>query len=460
MMKPRLLIIDDEKNTRDGLRMALQSGYDVSVAENAERAIELLDQDAAYDVVLTDLKMPGLDGMSLLHHVLRLPDAPICIMLTAYGSIETAVDAMRAGAYDFLTKPVNLDNIEIVLERALERRELKRENQELRRALAAQSGANNMIGNSAAMQDVFATLNQVATARSTVLLTGESGTGKELAARALHQLSDRSDQPFVVVHCAALTTSLLESELFGHEKGAFTGAGERRIGRFEAADGGTLFLDEIGEIEPALQVTLLRFLETRQFERVGGNEQIEVNVRMVAATNRDLEAMVAEGTFREDLYYRLDVLRIHMPPLRQRRDDIPMLLKFYLDMFAVENARDIDGYSPEALDMLIAYEWPGNVRELRNVVERMVVMTRGDAISLRDVPEKVRRAVGESGPLAAAAAVAAANPASLNIEDNEKNLIVHALKDCGGNRSRAAEKLGISRRTLHRKLNEYGLRDC
>jgi DNA-binding NtrC family response regulator len=310
------------------------------------------------------------------------------------------------------------------------------------------------------MQDVFATLNQVAPARSTVLLTGESGTGKELAARALHQLSDRSDRPFIVVHCAALSTSLLESELFGHEKGAFTNAIERRIGRFEAADSGTLFLDEIGEIEPALQVTLLRFLETRQFERVGGTESISVDVRLVAATNRDLEAMVQEGTFREDLFYRLDVLRIHMPPLRQRRDDIPMLLKFYLDMFAAENARDIDGYSPEALDMLIAYDWPGNVRELRNVVERMVVMTRGDAISLRDVPEKIRRAVGESGPLAAAAAVAAANPASLNIEDNEKNLIIHALKDCGGNRSRAAEKLGISRRTLHRKLNEYGLRDC
>jgi DNA-binding NtrC family response regulator len=289
-----------------------------------------------------------------------------------------------------------------------------------------------------------------------VLLTGESGTGKELAARALHQLSNRARKPFIAVHCAALAANLLEAELFGHEKGAFTGATETRVGRFEAADGGTLFLDEIGEIAPAIQVTLLRFLETRTFERVGGNTPLEVDVRLVAATNRDLKQMVADGTFREDLYYRLDVLQVRMPPLRERPEDIPLLLKHYLDYFARENGKELDGFTPDAVNTLAAYRWPGNVRELRNCVERLVVLARGKTITVKDLPPVVRQEVAAG--LQQAPARVAAPPPTLNLESHEKTLIQQALADCRGNVSAAAKQLGISRRTLHRKLNEYGLR--
>lgn len=453
MSKARILIIDDEKNTREGLRQALKPDYDVMATDNGQRGLDLV-VERKFDVVLTDLRMPGMDGMAFIKRVQALENPPACIMLTAYGSIETAVDAMKAGAYDFLTKPVNLDSLDLLLDRCLESRNLKRENKQLKQALASKYAFEKLIGKSEKMQEVLDTLEQIAPARSTVLLTGESGTGKELAAKALHQLSPRVDKPFVAVHCAALSTNLLEAELFGHEKGAFTGASERRIGRFEAADGGTIFLDEIGEIDPSVQVTLLRILETRTFERVGGNQPIQVDVRLVAATNRDLKEMVEEGDFREDLYYRLDVLQVVMPPLRERRDDIPLLIKHFLDQFTTENNKELSGLTSEALNTMVAYDWPGNVRELRNSVERMVVMARSASITLKDVPTHIRQQADQSKN-----ADQRARPESLDIEANEKSLIIQALDDCDGNRSAAARKLGISRRTLHRKINQYELRD-
>jgi DNA-binding NtrC family response regulator len=445
----RILIVDDEKNTREGLARALSPEHAITLADSAEAALSQLAENQ-FDLVLTDLKMPGLTGLELLERLQELDNPPQAIMLTAYGSIETAVAAMQAGAVDFLTKPINLDSLEMVISRALENRALRQENAELKRALAEHVGIGNMIGSSNAMRTVSQSIRQVAPARTTVLITGESGTGKELAARAIHDLSDRANQPFLAVHCAALPANLLASELFGHEKGAFTGAQTKRIGRFEAADGGTLFLDEIGEIDPQVQVMLLRFLETRTFERLGGHQPVPVNVRLVAATNRDLRSMVDEGTFREDLYFRLDVVQIRMPALRERREDVPLLLHHFLETFNRENNRQVKGFSPAALDALTGYDWPGNVRELRNCVERLVVMTPSDLIDLGHLPEKIRSAAGT--------ATVRIGSDTLDIHLNEKLLVEQALEASKGNRTEAAKRLGISRRTLHRKLNEYGLR--
>ncbi len=451
MKKPKILIIDDERNTREGLKRALSNKYEVSVASNAKLGMNFV-LEKSFDVVFTDLRMPELDGMNFLKRVNALESKPICIMLTAYGSIENAVEAMKYGAYDFLTKPVNLDNLEIVLERALESVKIKRENIDLKRQLASKYAFENIIGASSAMQHVFDSLKQIAPARSTVLLTGESGTGKELAARALHQLSNRADKPFVTVHCAALSRNLLESELFGHEKGAFTGATEQKKGRFEIADGGTVFLDEIAEIDPSVQIILLRILENKIFERVGGTTPIEVDVRLIAATNKNLKEMADEGKFREDLYYRLDVLQIHMPSLRERKEDIPLLLKHYLNVFNSENERNITSFSSQALESLIDYDWPGNVRELRNAVERIVVMTINDIIGVNDIPGHIRYK-GSSNPLTNI--MPGGN--GLDINENEKLMIVKALQKCNGNRTEAAKQLGISRRTIIRKIKKFGL---
>lgn len=454
MSKPRILVIDDERNTREGLGRALKPKYNVTLAESGEAGYKKLTQQA-FDLVLTDLRMPGLDGLAFIRRVNTMDTPPICIMLTAYGSVENAVEAMKAGAYDYLTKPVNLDNLEMLVERALESRDLKQENRRLKEELADRYAFENMIGQSTAMQHVFDSLKQAAPARSTVLLTGENGTGKELAARALHNLSSRADKPFIIVNCAALSRNLLESELFGHEKDAFTNANARRIGRFEAADGGSFFLDEISEIDAAVQVKLLRVLETRAFERVGGNESIKVDIRLIAATNSDLKAMVDAGNFRQDLYFRLHVLHIDMPPLRQRREDIPLLIKYHLDLFNAENGTNITGVAPEALDTLTTYDWPGNVRELRNCIERMVVMTQDSTLTIADVPHEIRDAAGTV--LVPVTTLPTASV--LDLETNERNLIVQALRNCNGNRSAAARELGISRRTLHRKINQFNLRD-
>ena len=446
--KPVILVVDDEKNTREGLARALRGDYEVAEAENGLRALEWLETQAA-DVVLSDLRMPGLDGMALLARLLARDPRPVVILLTAYGNIETAVEAMRRGAYDFLAKPVNLDRLELLLKRALGERRLDAENQRLKAQLDAKFGFENIIGASPAMQEVFQTIRQVAPTRATVLIQGESGTGKELVARALHQCSPRAQGPFVPVHCAALAPTLLESELFGHEKGAFTGAVERRRGRFELADGGTLFLDEVGEIDPALQVKILRVLEERKFERVGGTETVEVDVRLVAATNRDLKKRVEEGVFREDLFYRLYVVSLTLPPLRARDGDIVLLAQHYLKALAAENGKALKGLTPEAMDALTAYAWPGNVRELRNVIERMVVLSHGDRLGVRDLPANLRAAAGHGG--------AGARPGTA-LRDAERQLIEEALRRHKGHRTRAARDLGISRRTLHRKLNEFGLR--
>jgi len=444
--KPVILIVDDEKNTREGLARALRRSYDVLIAESGATALSMLSEKPV-DVMLSDLRMPGMDGMTLMQRALANSPQLICILLTAYGNIETAVDAMRHGATDFLTKPVNLEQLEMVLKRVLRSRSAETENRQLHEQLDSKFGMENIIGNSPEMQQIFDTVRQVAASRATVLIQGESGTGKELIAKAIHRLSPRRNGAFVPVHCAALSSTLLESELFGHEKGSFTGAAERRKGRFELADGGSLFLDEIGEVDASVQVKILRALEERRFERVGGQESIDVDTRLIAATNRDLKKMVADGTFREDLYYRLYVVVIHLPALRERRSDIPLLLKHFLDTFNQENGRSIDGFSPDALDLLIAYSWPGNVRELRNVVEQMVVLSRSQRIGVRDLPAHIRDAGSSVGTF---------HVEGGSLEDLEKQAIRRALKESGGNRTHAAEKLGISRRTLHRKIAEYG----
>jgi len=444
--KPVILIVDDEKNTREGLSRALRRSYEVLIAESGTAALNILSEKPV-DVMLSDLRMPGMDGMTLMQRALAGSPQLVCILLTAYGNIETAVDAMRHGATDFLTKPVNLEQLELVLQRVLRSRRAETENIQLRQQLDSKFGLENIIGHSPEMQQVFDTVRQVAASRATVLIQGESGTGKELIAKAIHRLSPRKNGAFVPVHCAALSSTLLESELFGHEKGAFTGAAERRKGRFELADGGSLFLDEIGEVDASVQVKILRALEERRFERVGGQESIDVDTRLIAATNRDLKKMVADGKFREDLYYRLYVVVIHLPALRERKSDIPLLLKHYLDVFNRENGRAIEGFSPDALDLLTVYGWPGNVRELRNVVEQIVVLSRSQRIGVRDLPVHIREAGGSGGTVAVAGGT---------LDEMEKSAILKALKETGGNRTRAAEKLGVSRRTLHRKIAEYG----
>ena len=457
-MKPTILIIDDERNTREGIKLALEDKYAILLAEDGLRGLALL-KEKKVDIVLTDLRMPGFDGMDFTREVASWENHPLIIMLTAYGSVQTAVEAMKNGAYDYLTKPVNLDNLEMMIARGLETQRLRRENEALRQELGQQQGLDNIIGNSKAMQDIFDTVRQIADTRTTVLLTGESGTGKEVFARAIHQLSSRAKKPFIALHCAALNENLLESELFGHEKGAFTGANERVIGRFEHADGGTLFLDEIGEITPSTQVKLLRVLDTHAFERVGGAATIQVDVRLLAATNRDLKAMVADGAFREDLYYRLNVINLVLPPLRERPEDIPPLLNHFLQRTAAENNKRVDGITADAVKVLVAHAWPGNVRELRNCVERMVVFARGTTMTLNDVPANIRQAVGDQfqQPAKEAAAQLARAENHLDIKANERALILQALAECKGNRSQAAQKLNISRRTLHRKLHDFGI---
>ena len=449
--KPVILVVDDEKNSREGLGRALQRNYEVLLAENGQRALDVL-ASSHVDILLSDVRMPGMDGLTLLQRALARTPQPVCIMLTAYGTIELAVEAMRRGAYDFMTKPINLDRLDMMLKRALHTRDVEVENRNLHEQLDSKHGFAEIIGQSPAMQEIFDTVRQVSASRATVLIQGESGTGKELVARAIHRLSPRAKGPLVSVHCAALSTTLLESELFGHEKGAFTGANERRAGRFELSDGGTLFLDEVSEIDASVQVKILRVLEERRFERVGGSTPIDVDVRLVAATNKDLRAMVAEGKFREDLFFRLYVVVITLPPLRERAGDIPLLAQHFINVYAKDNGKAIEGLTPDAMDVLTSYSWPGNVRELRNSIERMVVMARGNRLTVRDLPPQVRES-------ALANATSTPGRGYLSLEETEKQLVIKALKVHGGNRTKAAAELGISRRTLHRKLNEYGLHE-
>ena len=451
-LKPTLLIVDDEKPTREGLRAALEDRFDVYIAEDARAGMELLEQEN-FAVVLTDFRLPNEDGLKLIARAKSLSKPPICILMTAYGSEELAVEAMKRGADDYIAKGrLQIDELEMRIARALRSQKLETENVSLRQQLDTRFGLENIVGESPAMQEVFDVIQQVAPTRATVLLAGESGTGKELVAKAIHQLSPRAKQPFVAVHCAALAASLLESELFGHEKGAFTGAHERRIGRFEQAQGGTLFLDEIGEIDATIQIKLLRFLGERTFERVGSNKTQTADVRLVTATNKDLAALVKAGTFREDLFFRLRIVEINLPPLRERSGDIPLLAQSFLKEFATENGKAVRDFTADALELLLNYSWPGNVREVRAAIESAVVLCRGERISARDLPRTVRADTA----LAADPGRALARN-DLTVKEAEKQLIIRALKETNGNRTAAAKKIGMSRRTFHRKLHTYHL---
>lgn len=450
-MPATILIVDDEKNTREGLSLALEEDYEVYMASSAEEAFNLMEAET-FDVVLTDLRMAGKSGLTVIDKAIKLPNQPICIMMTAYGNVETAVEAMRRGAFDFVTKPVSLEKLDMLVKRALKSRTIEKENVVLHERLDKKYNFGGIVGNSPRLTEVLDKVRLVAPSKATVLLEGETGTGKELIAQAIHQNSERSRQAFVPVHCAALAANLLESELFGHEKGAYTGATERRIGRFEAADGGTLFLDEIGEIDASTQVKLLRFLETRSFERLGSSKPVKVDVRLVCATNRNLTEMAQRGEFREDLLYRLNVITINLPPLRDRTEDLPVLLNHYINYFSKENGLEPIRITNGAMKVLRAYYWPGNIRELRNFCENTVVLKRGSELTEYDLDPKY----SASGP-EARSPEASPLPSSptLSKKDNEKRLLRSALIKANGNRTRAAEFMGISRRTLHRKLAQW-----
>ncbi|MFP4564382.1 MAG: sigma-54-dependent transcriptional regulator [Spirochaetia bacterium] len=450
-MKFNLLIVDDEKNIREGLGKALEmEGYNVFLAENGREALETIQKNDM-DLVIADLKMPELSGEELLKRVSSsYPTLPV-IILTGHGTIESAVDAMRNGAYDFLTKPVNLDRLSILVERALSNRSLILEHRALQEEVEKNRNRRQyarIIGKSTKMKEVVDVVEQVAETKASVLITGESGVGKELIADAIHHLSGRREKPFVKVHCAALSEGLLESELFGHEKGAFTGAIGRKRGRFELANGGTIFLDEIGEINPNVQIKILRVLQEKRFERVGGEETLEVDVRIITATNKDLSIEIEKGNFREDLYYRLNVVNIHVPPLRERKEDIPLLLASFLKEFAEENQRNIEGIDPKALNILYNYSWPGNIRELRNCIESAVVLCKGHVITPNDLPPSVQTEQDENYIKISL---------GTSLAEAEKEIIRSTLHFKEGNKSKTADVLGIGRKTLHRKINEYNL---
>ncbi len=447
-MRFSILIADDEKNIREGLADFLRmEGYEVFTSADGEEALARLEQQDI-DLLLTDLKMPKYSGLDVLKEMSkRDPGLPV-IILTGHGTVEDAVVAIRNGAYDFITKPVNLDHLSLLVKRALERRELSRRNQELQQEIEKNRRISSIIGKSPAVQGIFSLIKKVAPTKASVLITGESGVGKELVADAIHNLSNRSDKPFIKVHCAAIAESLLESELFGHEKGSFTGAQARKKGRFEMAHEGTLFLDEIGEINQNVQIKILRVLQDRKFERVGGEQTLEADVRIIAATNKDLKEEIQNGNFREDLYYRLNVVNIHVPSLRERKDDIPILANAFLQEFASENKKKIDGFDPKARASLYAYEWPGNIRELRNCMESAVVMAAGPVIGIDDLPPGIRNADDKT---------VLRIPMGSSLADMEKMMIIETLASCAGNKSRTAQSLGIGRKTLYQKLQEYGI---
>lgn len=453
-MPATILIVDDEKNTREGLGLALEEEYEVYMASSADEAFNLMEAED-FEVILTDLRMAGKSGLTVIDRAIKLPNRPISIMMTAYGNVETAVEAMRRGAFDFLTKPVSLEKLEILIKRALQSRQIEDENVVLHERLDQKYSFGGIVGNSPGLTDVLDQVKLVAPSKATILLEGETGTGKELIAQAIHQNSNRARQAFVPVHCAALAANLLESELFGHEKGAYTGATERRIGRFEAADGGTLFLDEIGEIDASTQVKLLRFLETRSFERLGSSKPVNVDVRLVCATNRNLTQMAKLGEFREDLFYRINVITIHLPPLRERQEDLPILLNHYINYFADENELPPIDLTEGAIDVLRAYRWPGNIRELRNFCENTVVLKRGNEITEYDLDPKYQNQAESTSSAFAVEPMSLASSPTLSKEESEKLLFRNALIKANGNRTHAAELMGISRRTLHRKLIQW-----
>lgn len=447
-MKFTVLIIDDEENIRNGLAANFElEDYEVKTAANGKDGLDLVAK-GDIDLVITDLRMDGISGEEVVKRVTtETPGIPV-IVLTGHGSIDAAVEAMKSGAYDFLTKPLNLNQLNLIVKRALENRELSLQHKLLKEEIESSACLEQMIGRSAEMQKVFSMIKKVAPAKASVLITGESGVGKELVANAIHNLSGRKDKAFIKVHCAALSESLLESELFGHEKGAYTGADSMQKGRFELAHGGTIFLDEIGEINQNVQIKILRVLQEKTFERVGGEKSISVDVRIVAATNKNLEEEVKAGRFREDLYYRLNVVHLKVPSLKERKDDLPLLIDSFIKKFAAENEKEIIGIDSKAKAALLKYDWPGNIRQLQNCIESSVVMSNGKQIKLEDLPLSVSEYTGQE---------AISIPMGISLEDAEKIIIMQNLSANKGNKSKTADILGIGRKTLHRKLNEYGL---
>ncbi len=452
MGKLNILVVEDGQSQREMLRDFLAGeGHKVAEAQDGKTAVQRF-LDGHFDLLLVDFKMPGMNGLEVLKKIKEINPQINIVMMTAYGTIETAVDAMKLGAVDYISKPIDLDELLVLVGRIAERQTLIRENEILRKKLWKKDiSSGQIIYKDPGMESIINMAGRVASSRTTVLIQGESGTGKELFARLIHGTSPRSAKPMIVVNCGAIPDTLLESELFGHEKGAFTGATSRRIGRFEEADGGTLFLDEIGEFSPSVQVKLLRFLQEREFQRLGGNQTIRADVRIISATHRNLEDKVREGLFREDLYYRLNVVSMVIPPLRDRKEDVPLLIEYFMKRFSSENDKDIEGFSSEAMDTLLKYDYPGNVRELENIVERAVVIARDPIISERDLPftdvsSDHFTTHREGGAL------------KDEIESLERKRIEQALEDTANNQTRAAELLGITERTLRYKLKKYGLK--
>jgi len=452
-VKERILVVDDETNARSALATLLaEEGFEVKEAADGEQALAMLP-DFSPAVVLADVRMPRMDGLTLLERAKQNHSEATFLMMTAFASVDIAVQAMRSGAENFLTKPLDVNAVLVILEKALEKRRLTRETEDLRARVRERYSFHNIIGQSSELQAVFETIKQAASTRATVLLLGESGTGKELFAQALHEESQRSQKPFVKVACSALSESLLESELFGHEKGSFTGATARREGRFERADGGTLFLDEIGELSPAIQVKLLRVLQTREIERVGSSVPLKVDVRLVAATNRDLESEVRAGRFREDLFYRLNVVSVTLPPLRRRKGDIPALANHFLSKYAESYSREVQGLAPGTLNALLSHDWPGNVRELENVIERAVVLAKGQDLTAEDLPPTLR------GPRPSGRVEGSLIPGA-SLYEIEREAILRTLEMVGGSTTRAAEVMGISVRKVQYRLKEYAAQDA
>lgn len=442
-----LLLVDDNENNLSSLHAGfIRSSYEVVLGHGGDEAAKILN-DRDVDVIVTDLKMPEVDGMALLEMAQEKEASPQVIILTAYGTVESAVDALQKGAFTYLTKPVNLNELRAQVAKAMEVVELRKENRELRKQIDRRYGFEEMLGETREMQQLIERLKAIADTKATVLVEGESGTGKELVARAIHKNSSRAKKPMIPIHCAALSESLLESELFGHEKGAFTGANQQRPGLFELANGGTVFLDEVGEIPLSTQVKLLRVLESREFLRVGGTEPVKVDVRVVAATNRVLSEEVEEGRFREDLYYRLNVVHVTIPPLRARAADIPLMARAFLDHFSQEHGKPKLELSKAALQKLVQYHWPGNVRQLRNVIENLVLFSRGATIDVEELPDNLMSKEGNDLNV----------PMGIPLDQVERIVIERTLVACSGNRTRAAEQLGISRRTLLRKIKELSL---
>lgn len=464
MVKQKILIVDDEKPTREVMAKILSASYECLLAPDAELALKSLAENPEIALLITDYKMPGKNGIELIKAAKENNPSLSCILVTAFGEIELAVAAMKDGADDFLTKPItDIAQMELRVAKALEKYALSKKVEELQREIDVRKGIDTFTGDSPAMERIYKLIRQSAKANASVLIEGPSGTGKELVAKALHDLSPRASGPFIAVECAALSPTLIESELFGHEKGAFTGAEKLKIGKFEAASGGTLFLDEITEIDLATQVKLLRVLESRSLQRVGGNDDIKVDFRLVAATNRDLAKYVSEGKFREDLYYRLNVIDIKLPALKDRPGDIALLVSRFIKEFAKKNDIKISGINSDAMKALENYSWPGNVRQLRNVIERMVVLADGDRLTMADIPDEITKVeataptVATIAPIPATSNAAPTEKNANSLADAEKNAILNALEKSGYNKTKAAERLGISRRTLHRKLKEWSI---